>query len=89
MEVLNYYSNGSMSCNCCGERELEFLSIDHIDNDGYKHRKTQGLGTGLYKWLRRNEFPKGFQVLCMNCNFGKWKKGVCPHQIKTNIEVKI
>lgn len=89
MEVLNYYSNGSISCNCCDEKELEFLSIDHIDGGGKKLRNIQGVGTNLYKWLKRNEFPKGFQVLCMNCNFAKGKIGICPHQIKSKLEVKI
>lgn len=89
LEVLNYYSNGSMSCNCCGEKELHFLSIDHIDGGGNRLSKIQGVGTNLYKWLRRNEFPKGFQVLCMNCNFGKGKIGVCPHKLKNSLEVKI
>lgn len=86
MEVLNYYSNGSMECNCCGEKELDFLSIDHIDGGGYKQRKIQGVGTNLTKWLKTNDYPKGFQVLCMNCNFGKWKKGICPHQIKQEVK---
>jgi len=34
----------------------------------------------LYSWLKKNNFPKGFQVLCMNCNFAKGKLGKCPHQ---------
>ena len=89
LEVLNYYSNGIMNCNCCGEKEIHFLSIDHIDGGGRKLSNIQGTGTGLYKWLRRNEFPKGFQVLCMNCNFAKGKIGVCPHKLKNPLEVKI
>jgi ABC-type uncharacterized transport system substrate-binding protein len=37
--------------------------------------------TGFYKWLARNGYPSGFQILCMNCNHGKSRNGgVCPHQ---------
>ncbi len=36
-QVINSYGG---SCVCCGETELVFLSIDHINNDGDKHRKT-------------------------------------------------
>ena len=40
-------------------------------------------GTKFYRWLKRNNFPEGFQVLCFNCNCGKEiNKGVCPHKSK-------
>ena len=75
---------GGYKCNCCGENEPMFLSIDHVDNNGAIERKLGkycGSGTGFYQWLRKNKFPLGYQVLCMNCNTGKHKNGgVCPHQ---------
>ena len=37
-------------------------------------------GQGLYRWLRRNEYPSGFRVLCMNCNWARGKLGQCPHE---------
>lgn len=70
-------------CVCCGEDNPIFLSIDHINNDGHKHRKTIGRsGSSLYKWLIERNFPKdNFQLLCFNCNLGKRVNGgVCPHQ---------
>lgn len=74
---------GGYICKCCGEKEISFLSIDHINNDGYKLFK-EGVhpkGTAFYGWLVKNSFPSGFQVLCMNCQFGKKNnKGICPHQ---------
>ncbi len=76
--VLNHYSNGSVTCNCCGESQIEFLSIDHINNDGSAHRKE--IGSNLYNWLINNDFPVGFQVLCFNCNFAKGIYGFCPHK---------
>jgi hypothetical protein len=63
---------------------VECLSIDHIDNNGHSHRQELGGGGGslFYQWLINNDFPTGFQVLCMNCQFGKkHNNGVCPHQV--------
>ncbi len=77
---------GGYVCACCGETEARFMSIDHVNNDGAKWRKeTLGsrLATGwqTYRWLFNNSFPEGYQVLCMNCNFGKrMNGGICPHQ---------
>lgn len=38
--------------------------------------------TSLLVWIRKNNFPKGFQILCMNCNWGKGnsKDNKCPHE---------
>jgi len=66
------------ACACCGEREISFLQIDHVNGGGRRHREEVG---NLYAWLRRNGFPEGFQTLCANCNWGKHlNDGVCPHQ---------
>ena len=69
-------------CECCGEKEPLFLTIDHVNNDGHLHRKSSGSShNNIYGWLVRNGFPEGFQVLCLNCNHGKHRNhGVCPHQ---------
>lgn len=77
-ECLKNYSNEEIKCACCGEKEYKFLGIDHVYGDGNKHRKKIGRG-GLYQWLRNNNYPKGFQVLCHNCNFAKGHYGECPH----------
>lgn len=71
-------------CACCGVSEIDFLAIDHIEGGGNKHRKEIGCksGTRFYSWLRQNNYPSGFQVLCHNCNFSKnINKGLCIHQI--------
>ena len=34
----------------------------------------------LCQWLITNNFPKGFQILCWNCNFAKGILGKCPHE---------
>lgn len=77
LSVIEHY--GGM-CACCGESRLEFLSIDHINGGGNKHRST--LKTSIYRWLKSNNYPEGFQVLCHNCNMSKSFYGYCPHQNK-------
>lgn len=68
-------------CVCCGESEVLFLSIDHVNNDGKVERKTKPQGS-LYSRLIRAKFPKIYQLLCWNCNLGKHRNGgVCPHQM--------
>jgi len=79
-EIINHYSNGAMKCMCpgCNEDHLDFLTIDHINNNGSEHRREIGTGgTRLLKWILKNKFPSGFQILCMNCNFSKGKHGFC------------
>jgi len=72
--VLNYYGG---KCICCGETQIEFLAIDHINNDGHKKRKE--MTTNIYDWIKKNKFPKDLQILCHNCNMAKAFYGSCPH----------
>jgi len=87
IKVMTHYSNGQPICACCGESLLGFLTIDHINGCGSKHRKELGgNGTKLYRWLIRNNYPKGYQVLCYNCNCGRDKNGgICPHKSMNNL----
>lgn len=83
IEVLTHYSNGTPKCSCqnCPEHtnpHLDFLTIDHIGGGGKQHRK-QIKETYIYRWLRTNNFPDGYRVLCINCNFAIGKTGTCPH----------
>lgn len=77
--ALNAY--GGCRCTCCGEEHIEFLTIDHSNGDGAKHRREQGTSSTLYSWLKKHGYPPGFGVLCMNCNCARGLFGVCPHQI--------
>ena len=74
LEVLTMYGN---KCACCGESEEAFLALDHVKNDGSKHRKERGF-YGVYKDAL-NYNPERFQVLCHNCNHAKYTRGSCPH----------
>lgn len=78
-----YEKYGGAVCKCCGETRVVFLVLDHIHGGGYRHRQQVGSGVRLYYWLKRNNYPYGFQVLCQNCNVGKWRnKGICPHEVE-------
>lgn len=75
-----YKKYGGYKCACCGETEEAFLSIDHVNNDGALQRR-QVDRRKIYKWIVSNGFPSGYQILCMNCNFGKARNGgICPHK---------
>ena len=65
MAIIEYYSQGTNECKCCGEKEMEFLTINHIDNNCAKHKEG---------------YPEGYQILCMNCNMSKGKHGKCIHK---------
>ena len=74
------YSTGDVpECVCCGELEIKFLGIDHINGGGTKHRKATG-SKYMMHWLKVNGYPEGFQTLCHNCNMAKGFYGICPHK---------
>jgi len=74
--VIEHYGG---KCSCCGESQYEFLTIEHKNGGGTKHRKLIG-PANISKWIIENNFPPEFDVLCYNCNCAKAYSGVCPHQ---------
>lgn len=77
-EIIDAYGG---ICECCGESMIEFLTIDHINNDGAKHRAKVGSGRRMYQDIKDQGFPEDiFQVLCFNCNITRGFYGYCPHQ---------
>lgn len=87
-EVLKHYGK---RCECCGETAVEFLTIDHINGGGNKHRRELGNRGGyrFYLWLIRNNYPDGYRVLCFNCNCAIAFSGACPHQRKREEQCKV
>lgn len=76
--VLSRYSP-ELKCQTCGHSDIRALSIDHINGGGTKHRASLGV-RNIYGWLKKNSYPEGFQVLCMNCQFVKrMEKGEMRH----------
>lgn len=72
-EVMGLYAS-PVACVRCGFSQIDGLVLDHINNDGAKHRreaKISGRGTvggRIYEWIRKNGKIEGLQVLCANCN---------------------
>ncbi len=66
-------------CVCCGEKNFEFLTIDHIKGGGRNHRKSIK-NNNIYLHLKKTGYPKdGYRLLCSNCNFSMGMYGYCPH----------
>lgn len=57
-----------LKCVKCGDKRIDVLQIDHINNNGYVERKrlTQN---GIY--TRVFFYPEDYQLLCANCNWLK------------------
>ena len=95
LKVLQYYSKHLSKsdipcCRCCGEKSHnEFLALDHIAGKKEMDSEPELVKLGyssslkslpLLTWIIKNNFPKGFQILCHNCNMAKGFYGKCPHQ---------
>jgi hypothetical protein len=86
-EVLDHMGG---KCECCGETNPRFLTIDHINGGGAKHKRENKI-VKLYKWIKKNNYPEGFRLLCYNCNCARSKqrnKGICPHKQGAHMEEK-
>jgi hypothetical protein len=84
-ELLCHYSKSRKpKCECCGETNVEFLALDHINRDGAAHRReieAQRAGWRLRQWLvSQKKLPTDLRVLCHNCNMALSFYGYCPHQ---------
>lgn len=79
-DVFSHYSGGEIKCKSCGFNDIRALQLDHINNDGAEERRRVGhsrtsAGGTFYRWLRKNGFPPGYQILCANCNWVKeWER---------------
>jgi len=81
MEAYNAY--GGSVCACCGETNMGFLSIDHINGTTRTARALQlKEGGSIYGWLKKHSYPADYQILCFNCNLGRARNnGICPHKV--------
>lgn len=68
-------------CRCCNESTHEFLSFEHKNGGGTKHRKS--VGGNMVRWLYgfgEKGLPEDIELLCFNCNCAKGFYGKCPHK---------
>lgn len=81
-KVIVFKHYGNCKCQCCGESDVRFLTIDHVNGGGSSHRlKLRKGGWNFCRWLIRNKFPTGYAILCFNCNCGRGANGgICPHK---------
>jgi len=76
------------SCTCCGEARPQFLTLQHPNKDGHKHRKElvgprHRTSAGAFlRRLRKAGFPNDYkiEVCCWNCHMAIDLYGACPHQ---------
>ena len=78
--VLTHYGPNH-TLGCCWEGctiiDIDMLTLDHVNNDGYKHKTKSGYkvtSKTLYFWARENSYPDNLQTLCAN------------HQLKKRLE---
>jgi hypothetical protein len=87
LEVFTHYCNGIPKCvnpfHIHNEDivDLDLLTLDHINGDGYKERKElNGLvenGAAFYRYIKKLGYPPKYQVLCWNCQA---KKKIVNHE---------
>lgn len=78
IDTINAYGG---KCSCCGEANIEFLTIDHVNGDGREHRAESTCAQHVYYDLKKRGYPQeGYRCLCMNCNWSIGIWGYCPHQ---------
>ncbi len=74
LKALERYTHGDHAgpkCSKCGVTDPRILQLDHISGGGTTERKKIGWAKRLYRTLELSNYPPGFQVLCVNCNFIK------------------
>jgi len=82
-KVLDHYGR---ICSCCGETNILFLTMDHLDGNGQNHRINSDIYRTLYtEFQKTGNWNTRISVVCYNCNCGKWRNGgICPHKNITN-----
>ena len=79
-----YNRLGGYICACCGETEKLFLTIEHKNGGGGKERRYFGGSGRLTRDLLKRKDLSDYEILCMNCNRGKYLNGgICPHKRNT------
>ncbi len=68
VEFLNLFGN---TCEHCGEKERDFLTVDHIHNNGRFKRESKGEILKLTEKVGLMEMKKHLRILCFNCNSGR------------------
>lgn len=92
-EALRAYGGDPPVCVGCGEEDEEVLTLDHVNNDGRRHREGMylnprrtrpGSGGNMYGWLKGKGWPKepAIRILCANCQLRHVKRLPLPNEIE-------
>ena len=88
-------------CECCGIKNPEFLSFQHANGNGKKHRDTFPRGVDPFlKDIKDRGYPVRFdlpdgtpihiKILCHNCHYSTDHYGYCPHkEDKSDFDIPI
>lgn len=68
VEILTHYGRGKLRCvtKGCAVTDIDMLTLDHIEDNGAEHRRTLGNKSRVYRSLKQQNYPEGFQTLCAN-----------------------
>lgn len=87
--LLDFYDGMGGECECCGEKDIRFLTLDHRNNDGNKQRESLQCFQ-IVRLARKEGFPKEkYAILCYNCNLAKSHRGngICPHKSGESLQL--
>ena len=76
-KVIAHYGG---KCECCGEREHDFLTIDHKNMTGMEHRRQVKAAKDIIFLIEKQNCPPEYRILCFNCNWATRRGTTCPHQ---------
>lgn len=79
--VLERYATGRIACARCGYHNRQALTVDAVA------RSHKNSGPTLWKWLIRNGYPGGFEVICMNCREIKRQDEKLPQSLTTQCRI--
>jgi hypothetical protein len=74
---IKLYSILDPICVICGEKNPNFLTLDHLHNNGAEERKNHG--DDMSWWFKKLGWPEdyikeNYQILCYNCNCSKGRR---------------
>jgi hypothetical protein len=70
-------------CECCGHKDFDTLTVQHLQHNGEEHRRETGDGKSFYWWVVRQSDADlraaDLAVWCANCQAIDHRLGSCIH----------
>lgn len=78
---MEFISEFGSKCECCGESEYAFLTIEHKGDWGGEHRKKKPCTHQQLTDAKKQGWPRDrYGLLCFNCNRASFGGLTCPHK---------